>query len=196
MVPNPGAAAPWGAIYRAQGCRGLTRFFTISLKYIFNLSSNLKANCCGCRKLLFFSVGCRKPKKVGKHCVRLLMWRINNEALYGIQGCKRSYDSVQQKQETAAACSLQTCIIHIALVFLVVMCLSETFSRFFSHFIIADHLHVTVWLLCFQVFICETRSILSEHCSNTEVPNLYLAMHPSTDEHVPLNFLWEKCWVK
>ena len=35
VVPNRGAAAPWGAIYSAQGCRGLTRFFTISLKIYF-----------------------------------------------------------------------------------------------------------------------------------------------------------------
>jgi len=35
MVPNRGAAAPWGAIYSAQGCRGLTVFFTISLKIHF-----------------------------------------------------------------------------------------------------------------------------------------------------------------
>ena len=35
VVPNRGAAAPWGAIYSAQGCRGLTRFFTISLKIHF-----------------------------------------------------------------------------------------------------------------------------------------------------------------
>jgi len=60
VVPNR------GAIYSAQRCCGLRRFFTISLKIHFQ-TVNLKANCYGCRKLLFFSVGCRKRKKVGKH---------------------------------------------------------------------------------------------------------------------------------
>jgi len=41
VVPNRGAAAPWGAIYSAQGCRGLTRFFTISLKIHFHWSAQL-----------------------------------------------------------------------------------------------------------------------------------------------------------
>jgi len=73
VVPNRGSAAPWGAIYSAQGCRGLTRFFTISLKIHFQAvikpQSKLQwVRHYGCRKLLFFSVGCRKPKKVGKHC--------------------------------------------------------------------------------------------------------------------------------
>jgi len=62
-----------GAIYSAQGCRGLTRFFTISLKIHFQAvikpqSKLLWVRHYGCRKLLFFSVGCRKPEKVGKHC--------------------------------------------------------------------------------------------------------------------------------
>ena len=35
VVPNRGAAAPWGAICSAQGCRELTRFFTLSLKIHF-----------------------------------------------------------------------------------------------------------------------------------------------------------------
>jgi len=75
VVPNRGVAAPWGAIYSAQGCRGLTHFFTISLKIHFQAvikpqSKLLWVRHCGCRKLLFFSVGCRKPKKVGKHCFR------------------------------------------------------------------------------------------------------------------------------
>jgi len=26
VVPNRGVAAPWDAIYSAQGCRGITRF--------------------------------------------------------------------------------------------------------------------------------------------------------------------------
>jgi len=67
VVPNR------GAIYSAQGCRGLTRFFTISLR--INIQAIIKPQSkllwvrhYGCRKLLFFSVGCRKPKKVGKHC--------------------------------------------------------------------------------------------------------------------------------
>ena len=72
MVPNRGAAAPWGAIYSAQGCRGLTRFFTISLKIHFQAvikpqTKLLWVRHYGCRKVLSFSVGCRKPKKVGKH---------------------------------------------------------------------------------------------------------------------------------
>ena len=79
MVPNRGAAAPWGAIYSAQGCRGLTRFFTISLKIHFQAvikpqSKLLWVGHYGCRKLLFFSVGCRKLKKVGKHwCIPTLL---------------------------------------------------------------------------------------------------------------------------
>jgi len=36
------------------------------------MSLNLKANCygfaTGCHKFCFFPVGCRKPKKLGKHC--------------------------------------------------------------------------------------------------------------------------------
>ena len=75
VVPNRGAVAPWGAIYSAQGCLGLTRFFIISLKIHFQAvikpqSKLLWVRHYGCRKLLFFSVGCRKPKKVGKHCAK------------------------------------------------------------------------------------------------------------------------------
>ena len=36
VVPNRGAAAPWGAIYSAQGCRGLTRFFYHIIKNTFS----------------------------------------------------------------------------------------------------------------------------------------------------------------
>jgi len=62
VVPNRGAAAPWGAIYSAQGCRGLTRFFTISLKTHFQAVIKPQS------KLLWVrQYGCRKPKKVGKH---------------------------------------------------------------------------------------------------------------------------------
>jgi len=47
-------------------------FQYIIKKYIFQMSSNLKANCyeftTGCRKLYFLSVWYRKLKKVGKHC--------------------------------------------------------------------------------------------------------------------------------
>ena len=68
VVPNR------GAIYSAQGCRGLARFFTISFKIHFQAvikpqSKLLWVRHYGCRKLLFYSVGCRKPKKVGKHCL-------------------------------------------------------------------------------------------------------------------------------
>jgi len=42
VVPNGGAAAPWGAIYSAQGCRGLTRFFTISLNTFSNCHQTSK----------------------------------------------------------------------------------------------------------------------------------------------------------
>jgi len=44
------------------------------------MSLNLKANCyglsTGCRKLYFFPVGCRKPEKVGKQCLRWLHLRV------------------------------------------------------------------------------------------------------------------------
>ena len=75
VVPNRGVAATWDAIYSAQGCRGLTRFFTISLKIHFQAVIKPQSKLpwvrhYGCRKLLFFSVGCRKPKKVGKHWSR------------------------------------------------------------------------------------------------------------------------------
>jgi len=57
-------------------CPGVPRansFFTISLEIHFEAvikpqSKLLWVRHYGCRKLLFFSVGCRKPKKVGKHC--------------------------------------------------------------------------------------------------------------------------------
>ena len=83
VVPNRGAAEPWGAIYSAQGCRGLTRFFTISLKIHFQTvikpqSKLLWVRHYGCRKLLFFSVGCRKPKKVGKHWHRFYPQRVHS----------------------------------------------------------------------------------------------------------------------
>jgi len=70
VVPNRGAAAPWGAIYSAQGCRRLTRFFTISLKIHFQTVIKPQSKLLWCRKLLFFSLVCRKPKKVGKHWTR------------------------------------------------------------------------------------------------------------------------------
>jgi len=51
-------------------------FFNISLKILLKMPLNLKANCygfaTGCRKLLF--VGCRKPKKVGKHWRKRCYW--------------------------------------------------------------------------------------------------------------------------
>ena len=77
MVPNRGAAAPCGASCNAQGCRELIRFLLYHWKDIFKMSPKLNPNCYGfatrCRKLYFCFVGCRKHKKVGNHCARLLI---------------------------------------------------------------------------------------------------------------------------
>ena len=73
VVPN------WGAIYNdTQGVPRVNTFFNISLKILVSECQILKANCyglsTGCRKLHLPSVGCRKPKKVGKHCSK---WSTN-----------------------------------------------------------------------------------------------------------------------
>jgi len=58
------------------------------------MSSNLKANChgfaSGCRKLHFSSVGCCKPKMVGKHCLTVskhtfCVRSVNYKNQYGVR---------------------------------------------------------------------------------------------------------------
>ena len=68
VVPNR------GAICNTQGCRELIRFLLYHWKDIFKMSPKINPNCYGfatrCRKLYFCFVGCRKPKKVGNHCLK------------------------------------------------------------------------------------------------------------------------------
>ena len=74
VVPNRGAAVPWGAICNTQGCCELIRFLLYHWKDIFKISPKLNPNCYGFAtrfwKLYLCFVGCRKPKKVGNHCIR------------------------------------------------------------------------------------------------------------------------------
>ena len=71
VFPNRGAAAPQGAIYDTQGCREKRNFAIYHWKLHFQNVIESQSKLLWLRhwvpQILFFSVGCRKPKKVGKH---------------------------------------------------------------------------------------------------------------------------------
>lgn len=54
----------------------------------------------GCRKLHFSSVGCRVPKKFGNHCVKPLLYYVDNKEMVCVNDLRYAFTGTKYKITT------------------------------------------------------------------------------------------------